>query len=89
MINHDLFRNQTIFEIMRENFIIVQHFVVPNSSTHDEGGRLHQLYGFSPLPFPAILNPLTGGEMHHFSKFDYENADRFTESRFSVSPSPP
>lgn len=72
---------------MRENFIIVQHFVYPNKQSYNEGERLHQLYRYSPLPYLAIINPLTGGEMFRFSKIDIESVDRFME--YGSSPSPP
>lgn len=86
MINHDLFRNSTVYEIMKENFIIVQHFVSQKSDKYPEGQRLYQLYGCKELSYLAIINPLTGSESCRCGKSDFENPDHFMEFCFPVSP---
>lgn len=58
VLNRDVWSNQTVKDILKENFIFWQVY-------HDsfEGSRYVQFYGVNGLPHVAIIDPRTGEQM--------------------------
>lgn len=74
-----------IMELMKYNFIIVQHFAPLDMAEQCEGNRLRSFYNVESFPYIAIINPLTGGEVKRMSRIEYSDVDRFAESSMRVA----
>ena len=57
-----------IMELMKYNFIIVQHFAPLDMAEQCEGNRLRSFYNVDSFPYIAIINPLPGGEVKRMSR---------------------
>lgn len=79
-LNRDVWSNQTVKDILKENFIFWQVY-------HDsfEGSRYVQFYGVTRYPYIAIIDPRTGEQVRSWPSLNSDNCLMIDHTSFCDS----